>query len=604
MSVSPAPNPPLPQRCGLKVAIVVDALDFTSASDLTQFQTVMAQVVNALAGTPSSISVVTSAPTVRTLLALTHVLESSGLETIRSALNSISTGGVINWEALLREASKEPVDLVLLCTNGNPTATSPGADALTQGIIAANQLKTRGTRIITIGLGSAPTIDNLRAISGNDERSVYDLRNVDILSTELREMSLRLCGRSIRVVKKVKRPNGTYAPAAGWQFIGQTNGTAPPSITPPSGITSADGTVNFNWQAAQNINITITEMAQNGYVLTDVIVKAGGQTPAFSRTDNTLTLNVNLDEPISCECEFLSDRLLTLKPDRLPEASAQQSYATQLTTEGSSTTVTFSLVQNEATVAGANRGLPPGITLSPNGLLSGIPTAAGSFLFLVQAQDAEGYIVTRSYTLNVMGSVTTTTSPGNLIAPAGLEFTYTLEATGNPAPTFRLEPGAPSGMKLDSITGRMTWTPSALGSYPVTVRLSNGVAPDTLVSLTIVTTLGMLYSIDRHRSDPDLLQGAKVSGDIYVFMEPSQDIKSVQFILKQVSPEKRIATQTENIPPFDFRGTEGTQAKPFNTSEEDNGFYIMTATVTLKNEPNKNQASREVVAQFTIENNK
>lgn len=409
---------------------------------------------------------------------------------------------------------------------------------------------------------------------------------------------------SITVIKKVKQPDGTYALAAGWQFT-QTSGTAPsPTITPPSGITGADGTVSFTWQISETTNITIIEEDRKGYGLSTISAKqANSQTSFFIPTGNAVNLNINPGDIISCE--FFSDPL-TLKPDSLPDAIAQQSYTTQLSIEGSSTTVTFSLVQNEATVAAANPGLPPGITLSDNGLLSGTPTVGGSFSFTVQAQGTEGYIVTRSYTLNVTGNVTgnapTVKSPAKLNAPAGLLFTHTLEATGTPAPRFSLEPVAPSGMVIDPTTGQLTWTPSALGPYPVTVRVSNGIAPDAVVPLTItVTSVRMLYSKESDRSEPvHLLQGAEVKGNIYVFMEPAQDIDKVEFELQDNSG-KQIETHTEDYPPFDFMGTAGDRqrANRFNTSNERDGSYTMKATVTLNN-----GTEQEVVVTFTIKNRK
>ncbi len=57
---------------------------------------------------------------------------------------------------------------------------------------------------------------------------------------------------------------------------------------------------------------------------------------------------------------------------------------------------------------------------------------------------------------------------------AGEPFTYDVEATGNPAPTFSLT-SAPNGMTIDSVTGVITWTPSSeqMGSRGVRVKATN-----------------------------------------------------------------------------------------------------------------------------------
>jgi hypothetical protein len=49
--------------------------------------------------------------------------------------------------------------------------------------------------------------------------------------------------------------------------------------------------------------------------------------------------------------------------------------------------------------------LPPGLALSEYGVLSGTPTAAGSFDFTVQATDANLDVVSKAYTLDVAGVV-------------------------------------------------------------------------------------------------------------------------------------------------------------------------------------------------------
>ncbi len=64
-------------------------------------------------------------------------------------------------------------------------------------------------------------------------------------------------------------------------------------------------------------------------------------------------------------------------------------------------------------------------------------------------------------------------------------YSYDVEATGAPAPTFSLDV-APEGLTIDSATGLISWTPLGLpGDYSVTVRASNGVAPDAVQSYTI-----------------------------------------------------------------------------------------------------------------------
>lgn len=60
---------------------------------------------------------------------------------------------------------------------------------------------------------------------------------------------------------------------------------------------------------------------------------------------------------------------------------------------------------------GATQGLPPGMTLSGSGVLSGTPTALGTYTFTVQACDTEvpPQCDTHQYTIIVFDKVSITT---------------------------------------------------------------------------------------------------------------------------------------------------------------------------------------------------
>jgi hypothetical protein len=50
-------------------------------------------------------------------------------------------------------------------------------------------------------------------------------------------------------------------------------------------------------------------------------------------------------------------------------------------------------------------GLPPGLLLGTDGILSGTPTSGGVFNFTVQATDADNSVVSNNYVLTVAGEV-------------------------------------------------------------------------------------------------------------------------------------------------------------------------------------------------------
>ena len=66
----------------------------------------------------------------------------------------------------------------------------------------------------------------------------------------------------------------------------------------------------------------------------------------------------------------------------------------------------------------------------------------------------------------------------------GESYSYDVNATGNPSPTYSLTT-APAGMTIDLNNGLIEWVPTAEGNFDVTVNASNGVNPDAIQNFTI-----------------------------------------------------------------------------------------------------------------------
>lgn len=77
----------------------------------------------------------------------------------------------------------------------------------------------------------------------------------------------------------------------------------------------------------------------------------------------------------------------------LPNAVLSQSYDVQLVTSGDQPPFVVTVEYGQ---------LPPGLTLSPSGTLSGTPVERGSWQFTVKVTDPNGCFITRSFTLKVL----------------------------------------------------------------------------------------------------------------------------------------------------------------------------------------------------------
>jgi uncharacterized repeat protein (TIGR03806 family) len=128
--------------------------------------------------------------------------------------------------------------------------------------------------------------------------------------------------------------------------------------------------------------------------------------------------------------------------------------------------------------------LPGGLTLSGSGVLSGTPSAAGTFNFTLKVTDGAGAAPTKAFQLVVTNAPVITSSPVTS-ANLGVPYTYTVKATGNPAPTFSLLNTPPAGMTINAGTGVISWSPGAAGVFAVSVQAADGTLPNAVQNFNI-----------------------------------------------------------------------------------------------------------------------
>ena len=122
--------------------------------------------------------------------------------------------------------------------------------------------------------------------------------------------------------------------------------------------------------------------------------------------------------------------------------------------------------------------LPGGVTFS-SGVLSGTPTAAGSFPILFTANNGVGGQVTQNFTLTVNGALTFKTTK----LPAGTKkvaYSYTLQATGGIAPykwSIKASTPLPTGLTLNASTGVISGKPTKSGTFSLTITVKDSSHP-------------------------------------------------------------------------------------------------------------------------------
>ncbi len=144
--------------------------------------------------------------------------------------------------------------------------------------------------------------------------------------------------------------------------------------------------------------------------------------------------------------------------------------------------------------------LPPGLALSPQGVISQTPNQAGTFNFTVRVTNNANpqLTATKSFQITVVGCEITTASPlpnGTVGQPYG---PVTLQAScGAGALTWSVSAGAlPPGLAL-SPQGVISQTPNQAGTFNFTVKVTNNANPQLMATKSFqITIRGRLIVIN------------------------------------------------------------------------------------------------------------
>ena len=326
--VEPAPNPSLPDRCGLDLGIVLDLSNSLSDADVAKSKEAAKGVVDTLTGTPSSVGVqtfATFAPAGSNAdLDLTSIADAGAAEGIKSSIDGLdrpdNRDGGTNWDRGIAQTQGKGYDAVLFVTDGKPTAYgTPGegenTDRGTQfdqidldtAITSANGVKGENTKMVGIAVGSDPTVENIVQISGPEENSdYYSADDYDQLGERLRKIAAATCEGSVTVLKKTQIGEAEPEAAEGWDFSA-TN------AAPEQAATNENGVVNFSYEdlvSRPSVDTTISETLKDDFTLLQqdgknaVCQETSGDEPVNVPVENAdetgFSLNVKREQVITC----------------------------------------------------------------------------------------------------------------------------------------------------------------------------------------------------------------------------------------------------------------------------------------------------------------
>jgi uncharacterized repeat protein (TIGR01451 family) len=266
--------------------------------------------------------------------------------------------------------------------------------------------------------------------------------------------------------------------AASGQTVSVNYATADGTATQPADYTSASGTLTFTpGQTTQTITVqvageTVPEANETFFV------NLSGATNATIADNQGVGTITNDDVPV------------TVSPSTLPNGAVTVAYSQTLTASGGVSPYSF------AVTAGA---LPAGLSLSSGGVLSGTPTAGGTFNFTATATDSSPFpgpfAGSRAYSLVV--TAPTIVLPATSLAGGTVGTAYAdgiTVASGGTAPySYAVTAGAlPGGLTLNAASGAITGTPSAPGTFNFSITAtdsSTGTGPYTATQSYAITVI-------------------------------------------------------------------------------------------------------------------
>ena len=162
---------------------------------------------------------------------------------------------------------------------------------------------------------------------------------------------------------------------------------------------------------------------------------------------------------------------ITITLPQLPSGTLGIAYSQMFNASGGAAPYTWSI---------SSGALPAGLSLSTAGVLSGTPTATGSFTFTVAVSDSSSpaLTATASYTVVIAAGPVAITPPSLVPGQVGVTYSQTLVAAGGTAPySWTVASGSlPAGLTL-STAGVLSGTPTTAGTFTFTATVTDSSSP-------------------------------------------------------------------------------------------------------------------------------
>lgn len=366
-----------------------------------------------------------------------RVTDASGASSTSTAIFLVNAGGTFSFatSAVPTARPGEPYSTIIVATGG----TAPYTFSLAAGSsLPAGLSLSSGGILSGVALTDCSATFVVRAQDATGASTQRTL-TLGISSLNLSLANVTLPGGIIgNGYSVILNPTGGIAPYT--LFI--VSGSLPPGITLSSG-----GTLSGTPTTAGTYPLVIRLSDANG-----------------NQFQRALAISVGTN-------------FLAFSGGILPNVFVGQRYRAELVATNGVAPYSFSI---------ASGSLPGGLTLSPNGIISGTPTSAGQSTVTFRVIDATGVTALSTITF---GANQSTLSFGFTVLPLGTvgqPFIFTSTASGGSAPySYTVLSGLPPGLTISPV-GVFSGAPTQEGTYNVLVRVQDA-AGATVESAYVIT---------------------------------------------------------------------------------------------------------------------
>lgn len=241
-------------------------------------------------------------------------------------------------------------------------------------------------------------------------------------------------------------------------------------------LRAIDGTGTLTWQVTSGSLPAGVTLSQTG-LLSGTPTASGSFSFSVQVTDSATPSNSTTGTFFL----FVSAPQLSI-PSILPDANPGVAYNQPIFVSGGTAPYTFTQISG---------ALPPGLTLTGAGVVSGTTTPTGTFTFTVQVTDSSALAVSAVQTIKMSVApplaITTTTLPNGIV---GTAYSASITTTGGLAPLSFFGGNLPPGLTL-SATGVLSGTPTTSGTFAIEVQVSDfSASPQTAFQFYTIIVSG------------------------------------------------------------------------------------------------------------------